>query len=223
MTDLAVFGSPGMGVADVAALGTTARVWAGQSTRDWTRWIPGVRVFGLGHGTKPTDPHFGARLFATTDVIDHDHYLAPGTDSLAALSRIAAAQFGAFLLLRPYLARWLRRPAVWAPVAALNLTAMTLYCWHQTALLLVTFAGLPAGRPRGLLDAPTGGRPAYRLLWLPVFALVLSGLCALFHRFERPRRGRRSAACSPARRSRVRTDRSCPVADKERSSLGERP
>ncbi|MGH3377731.1 MAG: acyltransferase family protein [Actinoallomurus sp.] len=125
---------------------------------------------------------------------------------------LAAAQLGAFLLLRPYLARWLRRPAVWAPVAALNLTAMTLYCWHQTALLLVTFAGLPAGRPRGLLDAPTGGWPAYRLLWLPVFALVLAGLCALFHRFERPRRGR----------PRVRTDRSCPVADKERSPLGER-
>ena len=90
VTDLAVFGSPGMGVADVTALGTTARVWAGQSTRDWIHWIPGVRVFGLGHGTKPADPGFGARPFATTDVTDHDHYLAPGTDSLTALSRIAA-------------------------------------------------------------------------------------------------------------------------------------
>lgn len=87
VTDIAVFGSPGM--CDVAQLHTTARVWAGQSTRDWIRWIPGIRVFGLGHGTKPADPGFGARIFATSDVPDHDHYLSPGTDSLDNLTRIA--------------------------------------------------------------------------------------------------------------------------------------
>jgi peptidoglycan/LPS O-acetylase OafA/YrhL len=104
---------------------------------------------------------------------------------------LAAAQLGAFLLLRPWLARLLRRPAAWAPVAALNLAAMTLYCWHQSALLLVTFAGLLVGGLPGLLDAPTGGWPAYRLLWLPLFALVLAGLCSLFHRFEARPAGRR--------------------------------
>jgi hypothetical protein len=109
--------------------------------------------------------------------------------SLFALA-LAAAQLGAFLLLRPWLARFLRRPAAWAPVAALNLTAMTLYCWHQTALLLVTFAALMAGEPAGLLDTPAGDWPAYRLLWLPVFALVLAGLCLLFHRFETRKNGR---------------------------------
>jgi peptidoglycan/LPS O-acetylase OafA/YrhL len=97
---------------------------------------------------------------------------------------LGAAQLGAFLLLRPWLARLLRRPAVWAPVAALNLAAMTLYCWHQSALLLVTFAGLLVGGLPGLLETPAGDWPAYRLLWLPLFALVLAGLCALFHRFE---------------------------------------
>lgn len=97
---------------------------------------------------------------------------------------LAAAQLGAFLLLRPRLARVLRRPAVWAPVAAANLAAMTLFCWHQSALLLVTFAGLAAGEPRGLLDVPSGDWPGYRLCWLPVFAVVLAGLCRLFHRFE---------------------------------------
>jgi hypothetical protein len=90
VTDIAVFGSPGMGVDDVSGLGTTARVWAGQAARDWIRWIPGVRFLGLGHGRKPADPRFGARRFATVDVADHDHYLAPGTDSLAALAEIAA-------------------------------------------------------------------------------------------------------------------------------------
>jgi peptidoglycan/LPS O-acetylase OafA/YrhL len=107
---------------------------------------------------------------------------------------LAAAQVGAFLLVRPSLARLLRRPAVWAPVAALNLVAMTLYCWHQTALLVTTFAGLPIGRLAGLLDAPTGGWVAYRLLWLPVFALVLAALGALFHRFETQNRSKRNAA-----------------------------
>jgi enamine deaminase RidA (YjgF/YER057c/UK114 family) len=81
---------------------------------------------------------------------------------------LAAAQAGAFLLLRPWLARLLRRPAAWAPVAALNLGAMTLYCWHQTALLLVTFAGLPFGTLPGCstrrpATGPCTGCPGCRL------------------------------------------------------------
>jgi hypothetical protein len=91
VTDLAVFGSPGMGVDEVSRLHTTARVWAGESARDWIRWVPGVRLLGLGHGTRPTARSFGARVFPAADVTDHDHYLAPGTDSLAALAGIAAA------------------------------------------------------------------------------------------------------------------------------------
>jgi hypothetical protein len=51
-------------------------------------------------------------------------------------------------------------------------------------LLLVTFVGLLIGEPRGLLDAPHGDWPWYRLCCLPVFAVVLAGLCRLFHRFE---------------------------------------
>ena len=84
-----MFGSAGLGVDKVAELGTTARVWSGLSTGDWIRRVPAVRVFGLGHGRRPTDPGFGARVFPVLDVADHDHYLAPGTGSLAALARIA--------------------------------------------------------------------------------------------------------------------------------------
>lgn len=90
VTDLAVVGSPGMGVHDVTRLRTTARVWAAQSRRDWIRWVPGVRVLGLGHGTRPADRAFGARALPAADVAGHDDYLAPGTDSLAALARVAA-------------------------------------------------------------------------------------------------------------------------------------
>jgi hypothetical protein len=89
VTDLAVFGCPGMGVDDVAELHTTARVWAGLAGGDPMRWVPGIRLFGLGHGQQPTDPAFGARVFGTGGVLDHDQYLAPGTESLANLARIA--------------------------------------------------------------------------------------------------------------------------------------
>ncbi|GAA3519729.1 alpha/beta hydrolase [Actinocatenispora rupis] len=89
VTDIAVFGSPGMGVDRAAGLHTRATVWAGQAERDWIGWVPAVRLFGLGHGTRPADPAFGARVFPTADVPDHDHYLAPGTDSLVHLARIA--------------------------------------------------------------------------------------------------------------------------------------
>lgn len=105
--------------------------------------------------------------------------------SLFALA-LAAAQLGAFLLVRPWLARLLARPAAWAPVAGLNRAAMTVYCWHQSALLLVTFAAVPLGPLPGLLDQPTGAWVAHRLWWLPVFALALLALARLFHRAPRP-------------------------------------
>ena len=106
--------------------------------------------------------------------------------SLFALA-LAAAQIGVYLLVRDRLAGWLRHPARWTPVAVLNMAAMTVFCWHQSALLLVTFAGVPAGRLPGLLDEPTGAWPVHRLLWLPVFALALTALCSAFHRWERAR------------------------------------
>jgi hypothetical protein len=106
------------------------------------------------------------------------------------------AQCGLALLLRGPLARWTRRPLAWAAVAAVNLSAMTLFLWHQTAFIAVTAAGLPAGRVPGLLTAPAGpGWIAGRLAWLPAFAAVLAALWLLFHRLERgPRRPAASRA-----------------------------
>lgn len=104
---------------------------------------------------------------------------------------LAAAQLGAFLLLRPWLAGVLRRPAIWAPIAALNLVAMTVYCWHQTALLGVSLTGALAGAVPGLTTTPDGvGWLGYRALWMVVFAVLLAGLVGLFRRYERP--GRRA-------------------------------
>jgi peptidoglycan/LPS O-acetylase OafA/YrhL len=113
----------------------------------------------------------------------HISNLNPPT--LAAVT-FGIAQCGLALLLRDRLARLMRRPLVWAPVALVNLSAMTLFLWHQTAFVAVSSAGLLAGRVPGLLTAPaTGAWVAERLLWLPVFAIMLSGLWLAFHRVER--------------------------------------
>jgi hypothetical protein len=81
--DIVVVGSPGMGVSQAADLHTSAHVWAGQAAQDWIDWVPAFQVWGAGHGTLPAAPGFGARVFGTNGVLDHDHYLAPGTQSLA--------------------------------------------------------------------------------------------------------------------------------------------
>jgi surface polysaccharide O-acyltransferase-like enzyme len=100
------------------------------------------------------------------------------------------AQAGLALLLREPLARWMRRPLAWAAVATVNLSAMTLFLWHQTAFLAVTTAGLAIGRLPGLHTAPVAGVwVAERLAWLPVFAVALAALWLVFRRAERaPRR-----------------------------------
>jgi hypothetical protein len=101
------------------------------------------------------------------------------------------AQAGLALLLREPLARWMRRPVAWAAVATANLSAMTLFLWHQTAFLTVTMAGLAFGRLPGLHTAPAGAAwIAERIAWLPVFAITLAALWLVFRRAERAPRAK---------------------------------
>jgi hypothetical protein len=86
--DLVVVGSPGMGVSGAAELHTSARVWAGEAAGDWITWLPAFQVWGAGHGTNPTTPGFGDRVFGTQGVTDHDQYLAPDTQSLSNIADI---------------------------------------------------------------------------------------------------------------------------------------
>ncbi|MET9576496.1 acyltransferase [Streptomyces massasporeus] len=104
------------------------------------------------------------------------------------------AQCGLALLLRDRLRHATRRPVVWTAVALVNLSAMTVFLWHQTALMATTATGLLAGRLPGLHTPPDGlGWVGVRLLWLPVFALALAVCWAAFRSFERSGgRGRRS-------------------------------
>ncbi|MFE4057529.1 acyltransferase [Streptomyces sp. NPDC059096] len=87
---------------------------------------------------------------------------------------LAAAQSGAAILVRDRLGRLLARPALWAPVVVVNLSAMTILCWHQTAMLAVAVPGSFVGELSGLTTSPdTLGWILARLTWLPLFATLL--------------------------------------------------
>ncbi|MFC9700630.1 acyltransferase [Streptomyces sp. NPDC056943] len=95
---------------------------------------------------------------------------------------LAAAQSGAAILLRDRLGKLLKRPALWAPVVVVNLSAMTILCWHQTAMLAAAVPGSYLGEIPGLVGAPDSvGWILARLAWMPVFA----GLLVLIGRFAR--------------------------------------
>ncbi|MGA5064555.1 acyltransferase family protein [Streptomyces exfoliatus] len=95
---------------------------------------------------------------------------------------LAAAQSGAAILLRNRLGALLRRPALWAPVVIVNLSAMTILCWHQTAMLTAAIPASYLGEVPGLVGAPDSvGWIVARLAWMPVFA----GLLVLIGRFAR--------------------------------------
>jgi peptidoglycan/LPS O-acetylase OafA/YrhL len=133
--------------------------------------------------------------------------------TLAAVT-FGLAQCGAALLLIGPLRRLLRRPGAWAAVALVNLSAMTIFLWHQTAMMAVTASGLLAGEPLpGLHTVPDGaGWVLARLAWLPVFAGALLVCWAAFRTYERKQRTSRG-------RSRVvREQRRSPAAVSSRVS-----
>ncbi|MEV5479432.1 MULTISPECIES: alpha/beta hydrolase [Streptomyces] len=95
LADLIVLGSPGMRRDSVAELRTSARVWAGRDAADWIGDLPHVELLGLGHGTDPVDPAFGARRLPAQRAVGHTGYLAPGTDSLRNVAAIVLGRYGA--------------------------------------------------------------------------------------------------------------------------------
>jgi peptidoglycan/LPS O-acetylase OafA/YrhL len=100
---------------------------------------------------------------------------------------LAAAQAGAALLLRDRLDGLLRRRhGLWAAVATVNLYALAIFCWHLTAVVLVSVAAHALGGVAGLTTRPdTLAWVGARVAWLSLLALVLVGLVALAGRVER--------------------------------------
>ncbi|MFD4741778.1 acyltransferase [Streptomyces virginiae] len=128
--------------------------------------------------------------------------------TLAAVT-FGLAQCGLALLVREPLARAMERPRAWAKVALVNLSAMTVFLWHQTAMMAVTALGLlvSADLP-GLHTVPDSvGWIAARLLWLPVFAAALSLCWAAFRVHEQAsRRPKQSRATHTGAVPRPRVD-----------------
>jgi hypothetical protein len=109
------------------------------------------------------------------------------------------AQCGLALLLRARLRHAMRRPLAWSAVALVNLSAMTIFLWHQTALMATTATTLPAGHLPGLHTHPdTLTWVAARVAWLPVFALALTICWTAFRTYEQPTRPRPSELPSPS-------------------------
>jgi hypothetical protein len=93
VTDIAVYGSPGMDAATAASLHTPARVWAGREAGDWIRDVPHDRLLGVGFGPDPMSPSFGARRFGCGGN-GHSSYLQPRSVSLRNLAYIALGEPG---------------------------------------------------------------------------------------------------------------------------------
>jgi len=193
VTDLVRFGLPGTGQHGPAWVGWVnvaagwlvpyllGMAWARGSLRG--RRVPALMLAGGAAATAALIAWAGYPASMVGVNGAHISNLNPPT--LAAVT-FGIAQCGLALLLRDRLARLMRRPLAWAAVALVNLSAMTLFLWHQTAFVTVSALGLLAGRVPGLLTAPTSGIwVAERLAWLPVFAIVLAGLWLAFRRVER--------------------------------------
>ncbi|WP_018556760.1 MULTISPECIES: alpha/beta hydrolase [unclassified Streptomyces] len=93
VSDIAVFGSPGMRVDKAADLGTAARVWATRDSTDWIGDVPHMEFAGLGHGADPVSRAFGARVVTSEAAEGHAGYFRPGTDSLANFTSIALGRY----------------------------------------------------------------------------------------------------------------------------------
>ncbi|WP_078876306.1 acyltransferase [Streptomyces sp. 769] len=109
--------------------------------------------------------------------------------TLAAVA-FGLAQCALALLLAEPLRRAMRRPAAWAAMALVNLSAMTVFLWHQTAMMAITTAGLLTSAALPGLHTPPDS-PAWavaRLVWLPLFAAALVVCWAAVHPFEKTKR-----------------------------------
>ncbi|WP_031078328.1 alpha/beta hydrolase [Streptomyces sp. NRRL WC-3742] len=93
ITDLMVFGSPGMGVQSTAELGAGVHVWATRNPSDWIGNVPFLEVGGLGHGADPTSAGFGAEQVSSAHAAGHNGYFAEGTESLHNFASISLGDY----------------------------------------------------------------------------------------------------------------------------------
>jgi fucose 4-O-acetylase-like acetyltransferase len=118
--------------------------------------------------------------------------LFPTSPCIAAL---AVFQLGVVWMLRPAATAWLQGRRPWRFTVAMNAVAMTIFCWHMTALVAAIGAYQALGGT--LTTEATAGWWVQRPLWLVLPGGFLAALVALFARFELPTPSRRDRASSP--------------------------
>ena len=107
------------------------------------------------------------------------------TPPSAALVALGLCQLAVALLARERVTSWLQEPRVWTAVALPGGRLMTIYLWHQTAMLAVANATILTG----VWPLPTGVDGSWwatRPLWLLLCAATLGVLVAAVGRFESP-------------------------------------
>ncbi|MFJ8075115.1 hypothetical protein ACIQ7Q_14580 [Streptomyces sp. NPDC096176] len=187
----------------VAELGTPSASTAplfGEAGARWLRLMPYAVVFVFVVTLLPV----------TASVLTQDYRLGG-----AVAGALATAQTAPLLLAvtRPLQAWWIvlaadvaggfalmgagtaGRSWPWTPVVVVNLSAMTILCWHQTAMLAAAVPASFAGAVPGLTTPPdTLDWILCRTAWLPLFAalLVLLGRYARLLESPWPRRAGRA-------------------------------
>jgi fucose 4-O-acetylase-like acetyltransferase len=133
-----------------------------------------------------------AGLLVVTEVFGYPRSMVgvPGaletnnTPPTVALLLLAGLQVGGVVAAHAPLARWLARPPVWAAVTLLGRRALTVFLWHQTALVAVVGATFPTG----IWPVTTRVDLTWwstRPLWYLTLGVVLAVLVAIFGRVER--------------------------------------
>ena len=135
---------------------------------------------------------WGAAIALTQiDALPYSSFMVgvPGVDpgnmhppTLAVLA-LAVGAIGAVLVLRPWLSRAVQGERAWRAVVLLNLSIMTLYLWHETALVVAARLVLPLGFP-----TPEPGTAAWwvaHMTWLLVPAAVIAVIVVVAGPLER--------------------------------------
>ncbi len=99
---------------------------------------------------------------------------------------LTAFQFGAVMLAEARLRRMLDKAGVWTATVLINGMIMTIFLWHNTAMVLLFGAAILLGGVGLHADPASGVWWLARLPWLAVFLVGMLPLLGLFSRFERP-------------------------------------
>jgi hypothetical protein len=102
-----------------------------------------------------------------------------------AIGALATWQVGAAVWLRDTLAPLLERRRVWAGVVGVNLSIMSIYLWHQAAMLVVARVALPLGLAQP--EPATAEWWISRIVWIGLGGMMLGLVVAVVRRFEQIR------------------------------------